>query len=153
MQYRQAMCGSGGSRPAVSASQPLPLPLISPSSPLPHLSSSPPFPPYFPSPNPARGSREHCKLPQQGPGRSLDHKCIFSMFWGTETCLSVTTLLLFVRTKCQRKLKNARIQLWFCRIVTVQKTYNTKLLTCFLYTVKPFIYHMAPIFINSQSTI
>ena len=41
MQYRQAMCGSGGSRPAVSASQPLPLPLISPSSPLPL--PSPPF--------------------------------------------------------------------------------------------------------------
>jgi len=54
-------------------------PTLTPSPHFSLLSPSPPFPsfhPYFPFPNPARGSREHCKLPQQGPGRSLDHKCV-----------------------------------------------------------------------------
>jgi len=146
--------------------QPFPLSLLSPSSsflpPFLFPSLSPPFPflpPLFPFPsepslqNPAKGSGERYKLPQLRLRRSPGRKCIFSIFWGTETCLAVTILLLFVRTKCQWKLKNAHIQLWFCRIVTVPKRYNTKLLTCFLLVVKPFIYRMAPVFINWQPTI
>jgi len=42
-----------------------------------------------------------------------------------------------------------------CLIVTIQKRYNIDqaFKTRFLFIVKPFIYRMVPIFINSQSAI
>jgi len=96
----------GGSGPAVwwptlTPSPPFPLPSLS--LPFPRLASFPSFP--FPSPS------RPPPLPQsQGVWGSAvsshESKCIFSIFLGTETCLAVTILLLFVRIKCQLKLKN-----------------------------------------------
>jgi len=91
-------CRLGGGA-TLTPSPPFPLPSPSPFL-FPSLSPSLPLPfPFIPLPFP--------KAPPAGSVRSPGRKCVFSIFWGPETFLAVTILLLFVRTKCQWKLKNA----------------------------------------------
>jgi len=145
MQWRIQACRFGGG--ATLTPSPL-FPLLFPSPPLAFLFSSPPY--FLFPPIQLGGLGQRCKLPQWGPGRSLGRRCIFSIFWGTETFLAVSVLLLSVQTKCQWKLKNAHIKLILPNCYSSEEVRHEAVNPLI---VKPFIYRTAPIFINSQSTI
>jgi len=145
---------SGGSRPAVWGN-PCSFPSFAP--PFPSF----PFPLPFPLPSPSfspslplpflqiqlKGLGERCKLAN---GR----KCIFSIFLRHPNVSGGNSFAPFCADKMSMKTeKRTYLTVILPNCYSSEEVQHQTLKTRFLFIVKPFIYRMAPIFINSLSAI